>query len=99
MMNSFAPRVVFGALLVLASVCTDARRTNPGAVRRDSSGVEIVENARQRWTGSEWTIPSSPVFSVGASSGSEAPYQFSRIVNALRLSNGAVAVADGVSAR
>ena len=63
---------------------------------RDSAGIRIVENARAAWSATEaMRLGGSPALVIG--SRPEAPYEFSRVVGALRLTDGRIVVADGAS--
>ena len=67
------------------------------AIRRDSAGVQIVENRTPLWTsGHGWTVGPEPVVSIGAISGDPA-YQLSQVRGILRDRDGRIAVADGES--
>ena len=66
-------------------------------VRRDSTGVEIVETYRESWSsGGGWEVRPNPQLVIGQVDG-DAPYLFSGIVGVVRLDNGEIAVGDGQS--
>jgi hypothetical protein len=88
-----------GALLTIALSVAACARDSAGArvVTRDSAGVQIVENAppdsaREHW----WGIATRPDVDIGAVEGKESAALF-RVVDALRLSDGRIAVANAGS--
>lgn len=86
-----------GASLFLLIACSDAGGTDAGSVVRDSAGIAIVENSAAAWDeGERWSIPAEPVLHVGAIEGPP-EYQLDRVVDAVRLSTGGIAVANGGS--
>ena len=63
-------------------------------VRRDSSGVEIVETTRAAWlAGTGRSLSPEPELVIGQLDG-EAPYLFGEVTGAVRLDDGSVAVTD-----
>ncbi|MCY4400730.1 MAG: hypothetical protein OXE96_15530 [Gemmatimonadetes bacterium] len=65
-------------------------------VRRDSAGVEIVEALRPAWGDSDgWRIDPEPIVDL-AMSGSGPTHEFARVLGMARLSDGSIALADGV---
>lgn len=92
---------VVAVVTLSASGCDT--RSSPGlpqSSHRDSSGVSIVENVAGRWTNAApWQVSPDPslVIGEGIGSGSEEAYQFNGIRNALRLSDGRIAIADAGS--
>lgn len=78
---------------LLAACGGDARAAGP--VVRDSAGVRIVENSAPAWGEDEgWRVAAGPRVDIGLADG-DPEYQFGRVVGALRLADGRVAVADG----
>lgn len=64
---------------------------------RDSAGVAIVENPAEAVEAApEWSMSPEPILDVGVVEGDSA-YQLDDVTDALRLSDGSVAVADGGS--
>ena len=61
---------------------------------RDSAGIEIVESFEPSWpSGSEWIVTPEPTVVIGAVEGNRA-HLLSRVVGAVRLSDGRIAVLD-----
>jgi hypothetical protein len=61
---------------------------------RDSAGIQIVENATARWReGSGWHLSGRPLLDVGVLEG-DPEYQLYRVVDARRLSDGRIVVAN-----
>jgi hypothetical protein len=89
--------IVFPAslvLLVAAAACGGAGDRSGGAVVRDSAGIQIVENSAPQWSEDEgWQLAEEPTLEIGALEG-DAAYQFYRVANARRLSNGRIVVAN-----
>lgn len=87
-------------LALLAALACAGDEPPPAAlatdvVRRDSSGIEIVEVSAAGFAALPvWRLTSEPVLTIGELDG-EAPYLFGRIADAVRLSDGTIAVADG----
>ena len=78
---------------VLAA-CGDAHLPGPGFVVRDSAGITIVENVAPLWTADEAPrLGSAPTVTIGEVDG-EAPYLFSQVQAATRLSDGSIIVVD-----
>ncbi len=66
----------------------------PASTVRDSAGVTIVENARPETSQDmEWVVAREPSLSLGALEGDDR-YQFFRVVDALRLGDGRIVVAN-----
>ncbi len=83
--------------VVLLVACSERAPTPPSAVARDSAGITVVENPRlSELPELNWTLGSEPTLEVGSLDGSPAE-QFFRIQDALRLSDGRLAVVDGGS--
>lgn len=85
---------VLGALTVAA--CTgdapDAR-----TVQRDSAGVTIVESSAPRWQATDaWRVDTTPLLDL-ARTGTGPNHEFYQVVDALRLADGSIVVADGGS--
>lgn len=63
------------------------------ATRRDSAGVQIVENSGPLWTDAKaWTVTDSPLVDIGGVAGDPA-YDFDQVNGVIRLSSGRLAVA------
>ena len=77
----------------LAACGGDARAAGP--VVRDSAGIQIVQNEAPAWKeGQEWRVSAEPVLDLGVADG-DPQEQFAQVVDALRLSDGTLLVADG----
>ncbi len=85
-----------GTVMAFTTALTGcASRTGPpgGATVRDSAGIQIVDNTAPSWRGPGWTVSDTPSVSIGGgAAGSQ--YEFSRVVGAVRLRNGNLAVAN-----
>lgn len=81
---------------ILGACSRGAESASPsGPARRDSSGVEIVENARPRWAaGAGWAVADSPLVDVGGKAGDPA-YDLAQVSGVLLLGQGRIAVAVG----
>ena len=81
------------AALVLAG-CTPGDGSEAGVLVRDSAGVTIVENLALAST----LLPTSPgpLLEIGVVDGAP-EYQFGSVTGAARLSDGSIAVADGMA--
>lgn len=87
---------VLAVLALLGCTGEAARDDTPGkrVVRRDSAGIAIVESDRPRWRLTEgWRVDTTPLLDL-TRSGAGATHEFTRVVGAHRLSDGAIAVAD-----
>lgn len=78
-------------ILLTAAACTAADENTPSrATSRDSAGVVLVSNPDATV---EWRLDEAPVVSIGSIAGP--PHtQFTRIVSALRLSDGRIVAAN-----
>lgn len=87
-----------GLILVVGvalGACTEKRSGDSTALVRDSAGIQIVENTAPQWKeGADWILSSEPPLDIGTVDGPP-QYQFSRIIAALRLPSGDIAVANG----
>jgi hypothetical protein len=83
------------ALPLLAAACGgEAPSGSAGPATRDSAGIRIVENRGPGWPqGSGWTVADSPSVDIGGA-GSGPDYEFNRVVGAVRLPDGRIAVAN-----
>ncbi len=91
-----AARIILGVSVLLLAAC--GGHTGPAFVARDSSGVRIAENRAPAWqAGAGWTLTPQPTLQVGSLDGPP-ELQLDGVVDALRLANGRIAVADGGSA-
>jgi hypothetical protein len=88
--------VLTGFLGVALSAC--AGNGPPSFVSgRDSAGVTIVESTSPRWGAAEgWTFDPEPLLDLTLS-GTGEPHEFYRVVGAIRLDDGSIAVADAGS--
>ncbi len=88
------------ALVAIAGMLGGTACSDGGAgsalVRRDSAGVEIVENRGARaWTAATaWTVSDTPTVSIGGDE-SDSTAIFSRVQNAIRMSDGRILVPNG----
>ena len=84
-------------LVLLASIafsgCAADTPERSGAVVRDSAGVRIVENTTPLWQeGAEWLLGPEPVVDIGG--GDREEEQLFRVVDALRLGDDRIVVAN-----
>ncbi len=92
------PLLVAASVGVVAVGACGSERSGSRAVVRDSAGVRIVENeAPDSARMTAWGVSSAPTLDIGKLEGSEDETLF-RVVGALRLSDGRVAVANSGSA-
>lgn len=88
--------LVLGSIILAACGGGEAGGAGEASVR-DSAGIQIVENTGPELPeGSGWTLSAEPLMSVGGDVTNPAN-DFNRVVGAVRLSDGRVAVADGAS--
>lgn len=82
------------------AACSSAGHTGdeaagPGFFARDSAGVCIIDNHRPRWGDLDpWTVDPEPALQLGVVDG-DPDQMFARVVDALRLADGTIVVADG----
>lgn len=87
-------RVPLAALLLLAAACGGGADDARTFAVRDSAGVRIAESAAPAWAAGEaWRMGTEPSLDLGVADGDPAQ-QFDRVVAALRLGDGRIAVAD-----
>jgi hypothetical protein len=86
------PRLT-GILLFLSMGCSPPPAERTAAVVRDSAGVRIVENSQGAQDGPTWRLSSDPAVQIGSDEGPREE-QFHRIMHALRVPDGRIAVAD-----
>ncbi len=85
---------VAGGAVGLAA-CGAGDRGATGPVVRDSAGIAIVENAAPAWEEAEaWRVAAEPEVEIGVLEG-EPAYQLDRVIDAVRLSDGRIVVANG----
>lgn len=88
---------LIGVLGLAPSACGESgagASASPASTVRDSAGITIVENDRPTESHQVgWTIGSTPDVSIGTLDGDER-YQLFRVVDALVLSDGRIAVAN-----
>lgn len=79
----------------LAACGGDSAQAGPAV--RDSAGIQVVQNGAPAWKrGQGWRIDPAPLARVGAAEG-DPNAQFTWISDALRLSDGTLWVADGMT--
>jgi len=92
MHNRTAMFTSFAALGVLAA-CGGDGSSDPGAVVRDSAGVQIVENSTDGLWAPDGGWATEELLTIGDAAG-DADYQFGQIVGVDVLSDGRIAVLD-----
>jgi hypothetical protein len=91
------PFLAAGVLLASGACAADAPDGPPPATVRDSAGVTIVENpALSEVATLDWSVGESPQVSIGMLEGPE-EYQLFQVMEALRLADGRLAVANAGS--
>ena len=86
-------------LLTASLLCTSCTADNPSptTILRDSAGVLIAENPSDAFS-QEWQLQLPPVLEIGRADGDEdGPDLFGFIRQAIQLSSGDIAVADGLA--
>jgi hypothetical protein len=84
-------------LLTTSAACTRERPSSPGATVRDSAGITIVENSAPLWPdGHRWRLSDTPILQIGALEAAP-EYQFFRALDAVRLQDGRIVVANAGS--
>ena len=87
-------RLLHAVTIVALSACSDGDGAPPGARIRDSAGIVIVENPDPLTADSTgWVVDTTPRVRIGTTEGDD-PYMFGRVVSAVRLGDGRIAVAD-----
>jgi hypothetical protein len=87
-------------IAILAVLCAcgqggESGGTATGPTRRDSAGVEIVENAGPLWqAGGGWTVADSPLVDIGGKAG-DAAYDLTQVGGVQLLSDNRIVVAVG----
>src|SRR5687767_2034669 len=90
------PRRSLLGLIPLLSIGCAGDGEPPAHVVRDSAGVRIAESTRPGWkSGTSWTLDST--LSIIGAGGTGAGQVLHRVTGAVRLSNGALVIADGGS--
>ncbi len=85
-------RSLITVLAVLSLACrTD--RDGPDVAFGDSAGVAIVENRLPAWQGRGWEVGPEPLLDLG-SADAAAAYRFENVIDAGRLPDGTLVVAD-----
>ena len=82
---------------LLATACTAGDSTSQASIVQDSAGVRIAENPPDV-AGEEWRLATPAVLQIGRSVGRPGPDLFGSIRQAILLSTGDIAVADGLAA-
>ena len=83
--------------LPLLGGCGSEADAVAGAVIRDSAGIQIVDNRDPLWSeGEGWRLSPEPVLRIGELEGAP-PYQLDRVVDAERLADGRIVVANAGS--
>lgn len=90
-------RLMCSSALALATACSGTGERGAAAPTvRDSAGITIVENSGTAWAGGNgWVVADSPIVSIGGLEG-DASADMSGIIGVVRLSDGRIAVANGV---
>jgi hypothetical protein len=92
-MNSRPAALVPGLLALAACADAGARQT---ATITDSAGVAIVVSDAPAWReGEAWILDSVPSVRIGGSEQAEPAYDLLRVGDAIRLSDGAIALING----
>lgn len=87
-------RMVGSAAIVAAHGCASTERPpSSPVIRRDSAGIEIVENSLPTQELPEWRVAEAPTVSIGGPE-AEGPASFAQVFGARRLRNGQIAVSD-----
>jgi len=89
-------RVTLRALAVCTAVlgCGTSGPSGNATNIRDSAGIELVENVSPVWSNTEaWRLGVAPELEIGTREGDQR-YEFDRVVDATRLANGDIVVAD-----
>lgn len=100
MMYQSKRRLLAVFLATFLAACTEWPDSAPDAptaepVVRDSAGVRIVENGAPLWGDAPaWIVEREPALTIGVVSGNP-DYEFTRVVDAVRLADGPIVVADG----
>lgn len=100
MRHRIARAAVIAALVCLPwlAACGAGADAPPGVVKRDSSGVRIVETRTPQWIdGAGWHVSSEPTVPIGVVDGPP-EYQFHDIADVLRLPDGRIVVVNEGSA-
>lgn len=85
--------VTLSTLAYAAGCGVDAERTEGPAVR-DSAGITIVQNTSPVWSdGAAWRVATKPIVTIGGLAEEEEDQLF-RVVDAVRLSDGRIVVAN-----
>ena len=96
----YGPRcaaMIFAVLAAFSDPGTGAaaQANAPAFVTRDSAGVRIVENSGPRWSGGlPWRVAAEPALEIGSADGPETD-QLYGVLDAIRLDDGSIAIADG----
>lgn len=81
------------------AACVQRDAESLPALVHDSAGVQIIENRTPLWpTGGEWLVETEPALTIGVEDGNE-EYEFQAIVDAERLDDGSIIVADALAAQ
>ena len=91
------PGRTVGVAVLLGLFACESPANDPSlVVRRDSAGVEILEALRPVWGDADgWRIDPEPIVDL-AMSGSGPSHEFAEVLGMARLSDGSIAVADGM---
>lgn len=96
-MLCFDRRVVIFVAPVLVA-CNQRDEVSLPALVHDSAGVQIIENRTPLWpNGGEWLVETEPALIIGIEDGGE-EYEFQAIVDAERMDDGSIVVADAIAA-
>ncbi len=94
--DRFSTSLVAVALAAPLMAC-GGEAGSPGAVIRDSAGVQIVENTDFAWPdGQGWRLSDDPALDIGVLDG-DSMYQLYQVAGALKLDDGRIVVANAGS--
>jgi hypothetical protein len=96
---SLLPMPLRVGVTLLAAACGSGDSPGPeGAVRRDSSGIEIVENLRPLWDdAAHWHAGETPLLVLGEESAGHPPLE--SVAGVALLQDGGMVVVDGGNSR
>ena len=93
-LNSRSHDACWAVFLIASAVVGCSASENASVVRRDSAGVQIVENAPfDSGAVSWWTITGEPQLDIGTVEGSETEVLF-KVADAVRLGDGRIVIAN-----
>lgn len=89
--------LVFLIWLIAPTACAEDDRLENRVLLYDSAGIWVVENRDTSWSVEPWRVSDDAALTIGAMAGPP-EYEFFNVVDAERLSDGRIAVADQGSA-